>query len=122
MELLSLLTAGLVVVFASYLLSKTSPTAPKSLPRPPRANQASQEEKALSWAQSAGYAVPAKPNSLLWLLGITCGLFAAVVPGLLLILWLVLKQRDYDREVRQLQNKWIDAGRPQPLGQYRSSD
>jgi hypothetical protein len=41
-------------------------------------------------------------------------LFAAVVPGLLLILFLVMKQQDYDREIRQLRNKWIDAGKPDP--------
>jgi hypothetical protein len=73
-----------------------------------------EDRRAIQWAIAKGYSIPDRPSGCLWAIGITCGLFAAVVPGLLLILFLVVKQRDYDREIRQLHNKWVDAGRPDP--------
>ena len=69
---------------------------------------------AVQWALSEGYSVPSKPSGCLWAIGIVCGLFAAVVPGLFLLLTLVLKQRDFEREIRHLRNRWVDAGKPLP--------
>lgn len=67
---------------------------------------------AIQWALDQGYSVPSKPDGCLWVIGIACGLFAAVVPGVLLLIFLVIKQRDYENELRQIRNKWVDAGKP----------
>ena len=72
------------------------------------------DRSAVQWALEKNYSIPDRPSGCLFTFGIICGLFAAVIPGLLLILFLVIKQRDYDREIRQLRNKWIDAGKPDP--------
>ena len=70
---------------------------------------------AIAWARSKGYAIPEEPGGCLWILAIVAGLVAFIVPGLLLLVWLMLQQRDYERAVIEIRNKWIDAGRPAPL-------
>jgi len=75
---------------------------------------------AVQWALSQGYSVRTKPNGCLWVIGITCGLFAAIVPGVLLLIFLMVKQRDYENELRQIRNKWVDAGKP-GLGEDRDN-
>lgn len=61
-----------------------------------------------------GYPVPRKLNGCLMAAGVALGLMAAVVPGVLLLVILLIKDRDYKRDMRSLVAKWVDAGRPQP--------
>lgn len=72
------------------------------------------EEAAIAWATSMGYPVPRKLNGCLMAAGVALGLMAAVVPGVLLLIVLMIKDRDYKRDMRSLVAKWVDAGRPQP--------
>lgn len=72
------------------------------------------EEAAIAWATSMGYPVPRKLNGCLMAAGVALGLMAAVVPGVLLLVILLIKDRDYKRDMRSLVAKWVDAGRPQP--------
>jgi len=87
-------------------------------PKPPNASTTAlsgltgNDRLAVQWALSQGYSIPKKPDGCLWLIGITCGLFAAIIPGILLLIFLMIKQREYDNELRQLRNKWVDAGKP----------
>lgn len=74
----------------------------------------SDEEAAIAWATSMGYPVPRKLNGCLMAAGVALGLMAAVVPGVLLLVILLIKDRDYKRDMRSLVAKWVDAGRPQP--------
>lgn len=92
----------------AYLEGKAPPNAPA------RKRKDSDTNLAVAWARSMGYPVPKKPGGCLVVLLVTAGLFAAVVPGLLILIWAVMKQRDYERDIKALVEKWVDAGRPQP--------
>ena len=37
-----------------------------------------------------------------------------VIPGILLLMWLFIQSNQYDRDMKQLVEKWVDAGRPAP--------
>ena len=37
-----------------------------------------------------------------------------VVLGVLLLVWLFVEANQYDRDMKQLVEKWVDAGRPAP--------
>lgn len=67
---------------------------------------------AVEWALQQGYSIPNRPDGCLMFFLIVGGLCAAIVPGLALLTYVVLKQRDYERELRQIRNKWVDAGKP----------
>jgi len=67
---------------------------------------------AVQWALDQGYRIPSKPDGCLWWFLVVGGLCAAIVPGLAILGYVVLKQRDYEKEIRQIINKWIDAGKP----------
>ena len=65
------------------------------------------------WAKVQDYELPKKAGLLMWLC-IVIGLVAGVLPGLFLVLIAIRKNQNYEREMRSLMNKWIDAGKPLP--------
>ena len=65
------------------------------------------------WANAKGYALPQRTGvfGAFWIVvGFICG----IIPGLILAYLAIKKNRNYDREMRALMNKWVDAGRPLP--------
>ena len=45
---------------------------------------------------------------------IIIALFAFDIPGIIIIIWLMVKNSQYERDVAALVSKWVDAGRPEP--------
>ncbi len=71
-------------------------------------------EKAVTWAKSMGYPVPTKWDGCLTTFLILIGVCAYVVPGLLILLFVWYNGNQYDRDMKALVAKWIDAGKPEP--------
>ena len=79
--------------------------------RPPIRNltKAQREVLALEWAQRRGYPVPKKPlGGLLVVFLVVVGLLFAVVPGLIILGFLYLAHRDYDKQKADLVMRWAD--------------
>ena len=76
--------------------------------------EAETREKAVLWAKSLGYPIPNKMGGCLAFILIIIGLFAFVVPGILILLWVWYQGNQYERDMRQLVAKWVDAGKPTP--------
>ncbi len=76
--------------------------------------EAETREKAVLWAKSMGYPIPNKMGGCLAFILIIIGLFAFVVPGILILLWVWYQGNQYERDMRQLVAKWVDAGKPSP--------
>ena len=74
----------------------------------------SNEAAAIAWAKSIGYPVPTKMGGCLSTFLVVLGLCAYVIPGV--ILWLLVwnNRRQYERDMKALVEKWIDAGKPEP--------
>ena len=72
------------------------------------------EEKAVAWAMSMGYPVPKKMNGCATGLLVAVGLLCAIVPGILLLVWLGVQENQYKRDMAALVAKWVDAGKPEP--------
>lgn len=72
------------------------------------------EEKAVAWAMSMGYPVPTKMNGCATGLLVGVGLICAIVPGILLLVWLGVQDNQYKRDMAALVAKWVDAGKPDP--------
>ena len=72
------------------------------------------EEKAVAWAMSMGYPVPTKMNGCATGLLVAVGLLCAIVPGILLLVWLGVQENQYKRDMAALVAKWVDAGKPEP--------
>lgn len=81
-----------------------------------------QEERACIWARSMGYPVPTKMNGCLAGLLVVIGLFAAIVPGLIILFWIFHKQNQYEIELKALVVKWVDAGKPSAGMEARQVD
>ena len=77
-------------------------------------SEAETREKAVLWAKSMGYPIPNKMGGCLAFILIIIGLFAFVVPGILILLWVWYQGNQYERDMRQLVAKWVDAGKPTP--------
>ena len=71
-------------------------------------------EKAVLWARSMGYPIPSKMGGCLAFILIIIGLIAYVIPGILILLWVWYQGNQYERDMRQLVAKWVDAGKPTP--------
>ncbi len=71
-------------------------------------------KKAIEWAKSIGYPIPTKPDGCSTGCLVVLGLTAAIIPGILVLFWLMNKERDYKLDIKALVFKWIDAGRPEP--------
>ena len=67
-----------------------------------------------AWARSKGYELPRRPGAGANIL-ILVGLVLGIIPGI--VIWAVVKRKrdSYEREMRDMKNKWIDAGSPAPL-------
>ena len=72
------------------------------------------EEKAVAWAMSMGYPVPTKMNGCATGLLVGVGLICAIIPGILLLVWLGVQDNQYKRDMAALVAKWVDAGKPEP--------
>jgi hypothetical protein len=71
--------------------------------------------RASAWAQSVGYEIPKGPDWGLYLTAIIIlGLFF-VIPGLIAAIIYWVRKTAYDKEMRSIVEKWIDAGRPDPV-------
>ena len=77
-------------------------------------NESEAKERAILWAKSMGYPIPSKMGGCLAFFLIIIGLFAYIVPGLLILLWVWYQDNQYKRDMRQLIAKWVDAGKPTP--------
>ena len=66
------------------------------------------------WARTKGYELPRRPGAGANIL-IILGLLFGIIPGI--VIWAVVKRKrdSYEREMRDMKNKWIDAGSPAPL-------
>ena len=71
-------------------------------------------EKAVLWAKSMGYPIPSKMGGCLAIILVIIGLTAFVVPGVLILIWVWYQGNQYERDMRQLVAKWVDAGKPTP--------
>ena len=69
---------------------------------------------AIKWAKSMGYPVPTKWDGCLTTFLIVIGVCAYVVPGLLILLFVWYNGNQYERDMKALVAKWIDAGKPKP--------
>ena len=45
---------------------------------------------------------------------VVVGLCIYVIPGVLLLVWIFVQSNQYERDMRALVEKWVDAGRPNP--------
>ena len=66
------------------------------------------------WARSQGYALPKKSNPIFNFIAIIIGFCFFLLPGLILLYMSWKKDQQYEKEMRALMNKWIDAGKPLP--------
>ena len=74
----------------------------------------SPKQKAIDWAISMGYPVPTKLDGCLAAILVVVGLLMFVVPGVLLLVWIWVQDNQYERDIKALIEKWVDAGRPEP--------
>ena len=74
----------------------------------------SNEEAAIAWAKSIGYPVPTKMGGCLSIFLVVLGLCVYVIPGVILLLLVWNNVRQYERDMKALVEKWIDAGNPAP--------
>jgi len=76
-------------------------------------NPHSNERGAVKWANSMGYPVPSKWNGCLSTFLVIIGLCAYVIPGVILLLIVWNNGRQYERDMKALVEKWVDAGKPE---------
>ena len=78
--------------------------------RPPIRNltKAQREVLALEWSQRRGYPIPRRPGGPWMILLILLGLMAGAIPGLLLLVWLALRHRDFLNKKNELVMRWAD--------------
>ena len=74
----------------------------------------SPKQKAIDWAISMGYPVPTKLDGLLAGILVIVGLLIFIVPGVLVLVWVWIQDNQYERDIKALIEKWVDAGRPEP--------
>ena len=79
-----------------------------------RGSVSSNQSSAIEWAISMGYPVPTKWDGCLTTFLIVIGVCAYVVPGLLILLFVWYNGNQYERDMKALVAKWIDAGKPKP--------
>lgn len=72
------------------------------------------EEQAIAWAYSMGYDIPEKMDGCSQGCLVSIALLIFVIPGIILVVWLMVKNNQYERDISALISKWIDAGRPEP--------
>ena len=75
------------------------------------ANRLTHEQRkqlTVEWASRRGYPVPKRPTGPLMILLVILGLLAGGIPGLLLLAWLAIRERDYQKQINQLMIRWAD--------------
>ena len=72
------------------------------------------EQKAVAWAKSLGYPVPKAPDGCMSVLLVIIGLCVFIVPGLIILLIVWNRSRQYELDMKALVEKWVDAGKPEP--------
>ena len=72
----------------------------------------SPQERAVAWATSMGYPIPTKMGGCLASILVVIGLCIYIVPGVLLLIWIWVQSNQYERDMKALVEKWVDAGRP----------
>ena len=89
----------------------------KSLILPSKNKQISRQKikPVIEWAESKGYPLPDEPYGVSFGFAIILGILFGIIPGLILIYTSQKRKDIYDKEIRQLTTKWIDAGKPLPL-------
>ena len=61
-----------------------------------------------------GYPVPTKLGGCLAAILVVIVLCIFIVPGVLLLIWIWVQANQYERDMKALVEKWVDAGRPNP--------
>ena len=74
----------------------------------------SNDAAAVAWAKSIGYPVPTKMNGCLTTILVVIGLTAFIIPGVLILVFVFVQNRTYERDMKALVIKWVDAGKPMP--------
>ena len=69
-------------------------------------------EKAVLWAKSIGYPIPSQMGGCLSFILIIIRLIAFVIPGILILLWVWYQGNQFERDIRKLVAKGVDAGEP----------
>ncbi len=70
--------------------------------------------KVLKWAHHMNYEIPdrKKPNWKSYLL-LAILFFPLIIPGMLYALLMLHRKAQFDRKMKPLERKWIEAGRPE---------
>ena len=79
----------------------------------PPPTEESIRRQAINWAESMGYPIPTKWNGCLTAFLVVIGLCAYVIPGLLILLLVWYNGNQYERDMKALVAKWVDAGKPE---------
>ena len=74
----------------------------------------SNDAAAVAWAKSIGYPVPTKMHGCLTGVLVVIGLTAFIIPGVLILVFVFVQNRTYERDMKALVIKWVDAGKPMP--------
>ena len=70
-------------------------------------------ERSVAWAKSMGYPIPTKWDGCLTAFLVVLGLCAYVIPGVILLLLVWNNGNQYERDMKALVAKWVDAGKPE---------
>ena len=87
---------------------------PDVVPPTKEAKATKAREKAVAWANSMGYPVPEKWSGCLSAFLVVIGLCVYLFPGLILLLIVWNNGNQYERDMKSLVAKWVDAGKPDP--------
>ncbi len=66
------------------------------------------------WAKSQGYVLP-KKTGVFGIFLIIVAYMILIFPGVILTIAAIRRDQNYEKEMRIMMNKWIDAGKPRPL-------
>jgi hypothetical protein len=109
------------------ILKASKPVAEKKITYVPKETKKvssefpmSNDAAAVAWAKSIGYPVPTKMNGCLTGVLVLIGLTAFVIPGVLILVFVFIQNRTYERDMKALVIKWVDAGKPMPGEKVKS--
>ena len=101
-------------------IEKKSNIAPSEVKKVSSDFPMSNDAAAVAWAKSIGYPVPTKMNGCLTGVLDVIGLTAFVIPGVLILVFVFIQNRTYERDMKALVIKWVDAGKPMPGEKVKS--
>ena len=109
------------------ILKASKPVAEKKITYVPKETKKvssefpmSNDAAAVAWAKSIGYPVPTKMSGCLTGVLVLIGLTAFVIPGVLILVFVFIQNRTYERDMKALVIKWVDAGKPMPGEKVKS--